>query len=57
MNRSGLAIKYLVEYHKPETRNIMVVHDDIDLDIGCIRIVRGGGAGGQHGAESVIYQL
>jgi PTH1 family peptidyl-tRNA hydrolase len=57
MNRSGLAIKYLVEYHKPETRNIMVVHDDIDLDVGSIKIARGGGAGGHHGVESVIYHL
>jgi len=57
MNRSGLAVRYLVEYHKPETRNIMVVHDDIDLDIGCIKIVRGGGAGGHHGVKSVIYHL
>jgi len=57
MNRSGLAVKHLVEYYTPEIRNIMVVHDDIDLDVGRIKIVRGGGAGGHHGVESVIYHL
>jgi PTH1 family peptidyl-tRNA hydrolase len=35
----------------------MVVHDDIDLDVGSIKIARGGGAGGHHGVESVIYHL
>jgi PTH1 family peptidyl-tRNA hydrolase len=57
MNRSGLAVKHLVEYYTPEIRNIMVVHDDIDLDVGRIKIVAGGGAGGHHGVESVIYHL
>jgi len=57
MNRSGLAVKYLVEYYKPEIGNMMVVHDDIDLDAGRIKIVRGGGAGGHHGVESLIYYL
>jgi len=57
MNRSGLAVKDLVEYYKPGIGTIMVVHDDIDLDVGRIRIVRGGGAGGHHGVESVISHL
>ena len=57
MNRSGLAVKHLAEYYEPEIRNLMVVHDDIDLDVGRIRIVRGGGAGGHHGVESVISHL
>lgn len=35
----------------------MVVHDDIDLDVGHIKIVRGGGTGGHHGVESIIYHL
>jgi PTH1 family peptidyl-tRNA hydrolase len=57
MNRSGIAVKYLVEHHRPEIRNIMIVHDDIDLDVGRIKIVCGGGAGGHHGVESVTYHL
>lgn len=57
MNRSGIAVKYLVEHYRPEIRNIMVVHDDIDLDVGHIKIVRGGGTGGHHGVDSVIHHL
>jgi PTH1 family peptidyl-tRNA hydrolase len=57
MNKSGIAVKYLVEHHRPEIRNIIVVHDDIDLDVGHIKIVREGGAGGHHGVDSVIYHL
>jgi len=57
MNRSGLAVRYLVECYKPEIRDIMVVHDDIDLDVGRIKILSGGGAGGHHGVESIIYHL
>jgi PTH1 family peptidyl-tRNA hydrolase len=57
MNRSGLAVRYLVEYYKPEIGNMMIVHDDIDLDVGRVRIIRGGGAGGHHGVESIIHYL
>jgi PTH1 family peptidyl-tRNA hydrolase len=57
MNRSGLAVKQLVEYYRPETKNIMVIHDDLDLDVGRMKVVRGGGAGGHHGLESVFSYL
>jgi len=57
MNKSGIAVKYLVEHYRPEIRNIMVVHDDKDLDVGHIKIIREGGAGGHHGVDSVIYHL
>jgi len=57
MNRSGLAVKQLVEYYRPETKNVMVIHDDLDLDVGRMKIVRGGGAGGHHGVESVVFHL
>lgn len=35
----------------------MVIYDDIDLDVGRIKIACGGGAGGHHGIESVAYHL
>ncbi len=57
MNRSGLAVRYLVEYYRPEIRNLMVIHDDLDLQVGRLKIVHGGGAGGHHGVESVIFHL
>jgi len=57
MNRSGIAVKYFVEYYRPDIRDIMVIHDDIDLDVGRIKIACGGGAGGHHGIESLAYHL
>jgi PTH1 family peptidyl-tRNA hydrolase len=57
MNSSGLAVQYLVEFYRPELKNVLIVHDDVDLDVGHIKIVRGGGAGGHRGVESVIYHL
>ena len=57
MNRSGLAVKQLVEYYRPETKNMMLIHDDLDLDVGRMKIARGGGAGGHHGLESVFFHL
>ena len=57
MNRSGIAVKGLVEHYRPNIKDIMVIHDDIDLDVGRIKIVCGGGAGGHHGIESVAYHL
>jgi len=57
MNRSGIAVKYLVEYYRPDIRDVMVIHDDIDLDVGRIKIACGGGGGGHHGIESVAYHL
>lgn len=57
MNRSGLAVRYLVEHHWPRLSNVLVVHDDIDVEVGRIKIVRAGGAGGHRGVESIISHL
>lgn len=57
MNRSGLAVRYLVEHHGPKLSNVLVVHDDIDVEVGRIKIVRAGGAGGHRGVESIISHL
>jgi PTH1 family peptidyl-tRNA hydrolase len=57
MNRSGVAVRYLVEHHGPELSKVLVVHDDIDVEIGRMKIVRAGGAGGHRGVESIISHL
>jgi peptidyl-tRNA hydrolase, PTH1 family len=51
MNNSGSA----VSDHKPE--NLIVVHDDLDLEAGTVRVKVGGGAGGHNGLRSVIGRL
>jgi PTH1 family peptidyl-tRNA hydrolase len=57
MNASGEAVKKLtIKYHiKPE--DLIVMHDEMDLRLGIIRIRRGGGTAGHNGVESIIREL
>jgi len=57
MNESGLAVKALVDFYKISASNIIIIHDDLDLPLGKIKIRKGGAAGGHHGVESVINNL
>ena len=54
MNASGDAVCYLVERFKINPDNLIVIHDDIDLPLGRIRIRQGGSAGGHNGIKSII---
>ena len=56
MNASGRAVKEWLDqgFSPPE---MLVVHDDIDLELGRVRIKRGGGAGGHRGLESIIQYI
>lgn len=55
MNNSGSAVVKLVS--KDDSEKMIVVHDDIDLPFGEIRVGRGRGAGGNNGVRSVIEKL
>jgi PTH1 family peptidyl-tRNA hydrolase len=57
MNNSGKAAKELISVFKSRIPNLWVVHDDIDLPLGKIRISRGKGAAGHKGIQSIIDQL
>ena len=57
MNNSGKAAKYVTKKHNLSAENIFVVHDDIDLPLGKIRISRGRGAAGHKGVESIIKEI
>jgi PTH1 family peptidyl-tRNA hydrolase len=61
MNRSGLAVKKILKKANISADNLMdrliVVHDDIDIDAGAIKIRRGGSSGGHRGIESIIQEL
>jgi len=57
MNLSGTAVAALAGYFKIGPANILVVHDDLDLAFGSIRIKEGGGHGGHKGMISVIEHL
>lgn len=57
MNNSGMAVLALDTFYKIHDTDLIVVHDDLDLPLGKIKIRLGGAAGGHHGVESVIKYL
>lgn len=57
MNNSGLAVGALLRYYKCSPEDLWVIHDDIDLPLGKIRIRTSGGTGGHHGIESIIKAI
>lgn len=57
MNDSGLAVRGLVDWFKIELNKLILVYDDVDLEVGQIRLREKGSAGGHHGIESVISSL
>lgn len=57
MNRSGYAVAALARFHRIALPEILVVHDDLDLPPGTIRLKRGGGHGGHNGLRDLVAQL
>jgi PTH1 family peptidyl-tRNA hydrolase len=57
MNLSGDAVASLAKYYRTSIENILVIHDDIDLPLGTIRIRKDGGSAGQKGVASIIEHL
>lgn len=57
MNLSGNAVAPLVRTKKIATDHLVIVHDDLDLEFGRIRVSRGASAGGHNGVQSIIDAL
>lgn len=57
MNLSGRSIGRFVDFFKVSHNNILVIHDDIDMSPGRIKLVAGGGPGGHNGIRSLIECL
>ena len=58
MNASGESVKKIVDFYKLDsTSNLIVISDDINLDIGRIRIREQGSAGGHNGLKNIIAHL
>jgi PTH1 family peptidyl-tRNA hydrolase len=57
MNDSGLSILALSKYYKIEPEEILVVHDELDIEPGNIKLKLGGGHGGHNGLKSIISSL
>ncbi|HXW54004.1 MAG TPA: aminoacyl-tRNA hydrolase [Myxococcota bacterium] len=57
VNRSGSSVQAAMSFHKLALENVMVIHDEMDLSLGEIRIKRGGGNGGHNGLKDITRLL
>lgn len=57
MNESGRSVAAAVHYYHIEPQDILILHDDMDLPVGTVRIRASGSSGGQKGMQSIIDAL
>jgi PTH1 family peptidyl-tRNA hydrolase len=57
MNLSGDSVQQAMQFFKIQLENVWVIHDDIDLAVGKLRIKKGGGAGGHNGLKDIDARL
>lgn len=57
MNLSGSAVEHYLNYYKIEIKDLLVIQDDMDLDIGCIRLKKNSSSGGHNGIKDIIKFL
>ena len=53
MNSSGVCIKELIEYFKINVKDVFVFHDDMDIDLGKVKVKFGGNSAGHNGIDSI----
>ena len=57
MNNSGNAVKKEMQKLKLKNQNLIIIHDDIDIPLGKIKVSKGSGSAGHKGVESIIQSL
>ena len=57
MNLSGQSVQAAMAYHRIKPEQMLVVHDEIDLPVGTLRLKQGGGHGGHNGLRDVIRHI
>lgn len=57
MNESGRAVRACTDFFSLKAEEILVVHDDLELEFGTIRLQKGGGLGGHNGLKSIKNHL
>jgi peptidyl-tRNA hydrolase, PTH1 family len=57
MNLSGESVRDCIHHYDLEIDKLLVIHDDLDMPLGKIKVVRDGGAGGHKGVSSIIHLL
>ena len=54
MNESGQSVRRMLDFYKLEPENLLVMHDEIDLPPGIVRLKQGGGHGGHNGLRDIV---
>ncbi len=57
MNLSGEVVKKYIDYYKIPVENMLIINDDLDLEIGKIRLRRNGSSGGHNGLKNIMLNL
>ena len=57
MNNSGKAVKVLIKHYRLNPENLIIIHDDIDLQLGKFKIQKNRGSAGHKGVQSIIKEL
>ncbi len=57
MNLSGQSLQALAQFYKIKLENILVVHDELDLEVGIARLKKGGGHGGHNGLRDISTRM
>ncbi|WP_342252739.1 aminoacyl-tRNA hydrolase [Spiroplasma endosymbiont of Amphibalanus improvisus] len=57
MNNSGIAVNHFFRYFKIDIKNILIVYDDVNINLGKIKIKEKGSSGGQNGMKNIIEHL
>ncbi len=57
MNRSGESVREAVDYYNLDLKDLLVIYDDIDIDLGSIRIRKFGSGGTHNGMKDIILKL
>ena len=57
MNKSGNSVRSFLNFYKIEPSRILIIHDDMDLPFGSLRIRESGGSAGQRGMQSIISRI
>ena len=55
MNESGICVQEVLHYYRLEPKDALIIHDDIDLPMGKVRVRPFGGAGTHNGMRSIVY--
>jgi PTH1 family peptidyl-tRNA hydrolase len=57
MNRSGQAVGQFYRFYKVNPDHLLIVHDDLDMASGRVKLIKGGGTGGHNGIKSIVESL